>query len=42
MESVQHVLKIQYLYLLKKYKKMGCVEGSGVPVLYTGRTVPKG
>jgi hypothetical protein len=27
---------------LKKYKKMGCVEGSGVPVLYIGRTVPKG
>jgi hypothetical protein len=22
--------------------KMGCVEGSGVPVLYIGRTVPKG
>jgi hypothetical protein len=21
---------------------MGCVEGSGVPVLYIGRTVPKG
>jgi hypothetical protein len=25
------------VYLLKKYKKMGCVEGSGVPVLYIGR-----
>jgi hypothetical protein len=22
--------------------KMGCLEGSGVPVLYIGRTVPKG
>jgi hypothetical protein len=22
--------------------KMGCVEGSGVPILYIGRTVPKG
>jgi hypothetical protein len=22
--------------------KMGCFEGSGVPVLYIGRTVPKG
>jgi len=21
---------------------MGCLEGSGVPVLYIGRTVPKG
>jgi hypothetical protein len=34
--------KIQYVYLLKKYKKMVCVECSGVPVLYIGRTVPKG
>jgi hypothetical protein len=42
MESVQQVLKIQYLYFFKKYKKIGCVEGSGVPVLYIGRTVPKG
>jgi hypothetical protein len=42
MESVKHVKKIQYVYLLKKYKKMGCVEGSGVPVLYIGRKVPKG
>jgi hypothetical protein len=33
--------KIQYLYLLKKYKKMGCIKGSGVPVLYIGRRVPK-
>jgi hypothetical protein len=28
-------------YLLKKYIKMGCLEGGGVPVLYIGRTVPK-
>ena len=34
--------KIQYVYLLKKKYKMGCLEGSGVPVLYIGRTVPKG
>jgi hypothetical protein len=27
-------------YLLKKIYKMGCLEGSGVPVLYIGRTVP--
>jgi hypothetical protein len=33
--------KIQYIYLLKKYK-MGFMEGSGVPVLYIGHTVPKG
>jgi hypothetical protein len=42
MESVQHVKKIQYIYLLKKYIKWECLEGSGVPVLYIGRTVPKG
>jgi hypothetical protein len=41
-ESVQHIKKIQYVYLLKKIYKMGCLEGSGVPVLYIGRTVPKG
>jgi hypothetical protein len=30
-------------YILKIYiYKMGCLEGSGVPVLYIGRTVPKG
>jgi hypothetical protein len=27
---------------LKNIKKMGCVEGSGVPVLYIGRRVHKG
>jgi hypothetical protein len=26
----------------EKIYKMGCLEGSGVPVLYIGRTVPKG
>jgi hypothetical protein len=41
-ESVQHVKKIQYVYLLKKIYKMGRLEGSGVPVIYIGRTVPKG
>jgi hypothetical protein len=35
-------LKIQYVYLLKKIYKMGCLEGSGVPVPYMERTVPKG
>jgi hypothetical protein len=25
----------------KKIHKMGCLKGSGVPVLYTGRAVPK-
>jgi hypothetical protein len=34
--------KIQYVYLLKKKYIMGFLEGSGVPVLYIGRTVPKG
>jgi Fe2+ transport system protein FeoA len=34
--------KIQYVYLLKKIYKMGFLEGSGVHVLYIGRTVSKG
>jgi hypothetical protein len=34
--------KFSTCIFLKKYKKIGCVEGSGVPVLYIGRTVPKG
>jgi hypothetical protein len=34
--------KIKYGYSLKKYIKWGCLEGSGVPVLYIGRTVSKG
>jgi hypothetical protein len=34
--------KIQYGYLLKKYIKWGVWKGSIVPVLYIGRTVPKG
>jgi hypothetical protein len=27
---------------VEKIHKMGCLEGSGVLVLYIGRTVPKG
>jgi hypothetical protein len=27
---------------VEKIYKMGCLEGCGVPVLYIGRTVPKG
>jgi hypothetical protein len=27
---------------VEKIHKMGCLEGSGVPVLYIGRTVHKG
>ena len=30
------------MYICWKKNKMGCLEGSGVPVLYIGRTVPKG
>jgi hypothetical protein len=30
-----------YIFLKNVYK-MGFLEGSGVPVLYIGRTVPKG
>jgi hypothetical protein len=33
--------KIQYVYLLKKIYKMGCLDGRGVPVPYIERTVPK-
>jgi hypothetical protein len=29
-------------YIVEKIYKMGCLEGSGVHVLYIGRTVPKG
>jgi hypothetical protein len=29
-------------YFLKYIYKMGFLEGSGVPVIYIGRTVPKG
>jgi hypothetical protein len=42
MESVQHVLKKSVRKFVEKIYKMGCLEGSGVPVLYIGRTVPKG
>jgi hypothetical protein len=27
--------KIQYIYLLKKIYKNGCLEGSGVPVIHS-------
>jgi hypothetical protein len=30
------------VFVEKKIYKMGFLEGSGVPVLYIGRTVPKG
>jgi hypothetical protein len=30
------------LIFVEKIHKMGCLEGSGVPVLYIGRTIPKG
>ena len=36
-------LKYSVLVFVEKEKnKMGCLEGSGTPVLYIGRTVPKG
>jgi hypothetical protein len=28
--------------LVEKIYKMGCLEGSGLPILYIGCTVPKG
>ena len=36
------MLKYSELILLKKIYKMQHLEGSGTPVLYTGRTVLKG
>jgi hypothetical protein len=42
MESVQHVKKNSVCIFVKNVYKMGCLEGSGVPVLYIVRTVPKG
>jgi hypothetical protein len=35
-------LKNSLHVFVEKISKMGCLEGSGVPVLYIGRTVPKG
>jgi hypothetical protein len=31
-----------YTVFVEKIYKMECLEGSGVPVLYIGRMVPKG
>jgi hypothetical protein len=36
------MLKKVSTYIVEIIYKMGCLEGSGVPVLYIGRTVPKG
>jgi hypothetical protein len=35
-------LKNSVRIFVEKVSKMGCLEGSGVPVLYIGRMVPKG
>jgi hypothetical protein len=35
-------LKNSIRIFVEKIYKMGCLEGSGVPVLYIGCTVPKG
>jgi hypothetical protein len=35
-------LKYSVRIFAEKIYKMGCLEGSGVPVLYIGRMVPKG
>jgi hypothetical protein len=35
-------LKNSVNIFVEKIFKMGCLEGSGVPVLYIGHTVPKG
>jgi hypothetical protein len=36
------LLKNSVRIFVEKVYKMGCLEGSGVPVLYVGRTVHKG
>jgi hypothetical protein len=36
------MLKISVRIFVEKIHTMGCLEGSGVPILYIGRTVPKG
>jgi hypothetical protein len=36
------MFKISVRTFVEKIHKMGCFEGSGVPVLYIGRMVPKG
>jgi hypothetical protein len=41
MESVWHDSKNSVRIFVEKIYKMVCLEGSGVPVLYIGRTVPK-
>jgi hypothetical protein len=41
-KSVRHVKKNSVRLFVGKINKMGCLDGSGVPVLYIGRTVPKG
>jgi hypothetical protein len=40
MESVR--IKNSVCVFVEKIYKMGFLEGSGMPVLYIGRTVPKG
>jgi hypothetical protein len=35
-------LKNSVRIFVEKIYKMGCFKGGGVPVLYIGRTVPKG
>jgi hypothetical protein len=35
-------LKNSVHIFVEKIYEMGCLEGSGLPVLYIGRTVPKG
>jgi hypothetical protein len=42
MESVQLVKKNSVRIFFEKIYKMVGLEGSGVPVLYIGSTVPKG
>jgi hypothetical protein len=41
MESAAH-LKNSVGIFVEKIRKVGYWEGSGVPILYIGRTVPKG
>jgi hypothetical protein len=40
-EECAACLKNSVCIFVEKIYKMGCLVGSGVPVLYTGSTVPK-
>jgi hypothetical protein len=42
LKGLKFKIKNSVHIFVEKIYTMGCLEGSGVPVLYIGRTVPKG